>query len=227
MKLGLGSLRPGKVLEVSDNFGTIKCSCCGIFSEEDDTEMLPPVIPFRLAGINSFSSVKKGDEVWVLTFEDNPQELFYIRKDTFKENIKDILEKDYKFCEVIASRETPEGFIQLYFNDGDGWIIRHVNSVIQIRKDGSILLDAGSAHRKIDISDDSISIGSIGTSAHTAAYGDKVVASLNKLDNIISAIEEAANKLPYTMGISAAIKATQQMFSDSIEEIESPHVTID
>jgi hypothetical protein len=96
-----------------------------------------------------------------------------------------------------------------------------------MRADGSIYLDTGSAHRKIDICDDSISLGSEGGSAHPAAYGDKVVASLNHLNNILNAIGSAAKTTPYTMAIGFAIEALRPLFEQSIEEIESQHVTLD
>lgn len=227
MNLSQGNIRPGKVLSIEDEKGTIKASCCGLFSEEDKPEDLPPVFPFPLGGANNFSSMKVDDEIWVLFFKDNSLELFYIRKDAFPENLDSILSSGYKECEVIASREMPTGFVQLYFTDGEGWIIRNLDSVIQMRKDGSIFLDTGTNHRKIDICENSISIGSEGGSEHTAAYGDKVVNSLNILNNLLNAVSKAAQNIPYTIPISTAIESLRTSFEESIQEIESMHVTID
>lgn len=227
MILSQAHIRPGLVREVVDENGVIKASCCGLFSDQDDTELLPPIYQFPLGGANNFSSPKVDDEIWVLFFDDNPMELFYIRKDKFPEHLQEILGSDYKECEVLASRELASGVIQIYFTDGEGWIIRNIDSVINIRKDGSIILDTGSAHRKIDICDDSISLGSEGGSAHTAAYGDKVVKSLNILNNILNAISVEGKKFPYTIGMSTVIDTLRPMFEQSIEEIESTHVTLD
>lgn len=220
-------MRPGRVLEVVDEKGIIKASVCGLFSDQDEPENIPPIYQFPLGGANNFSSPKKDDEVWVMFFDDNPLELFYIRKDNFPENLQEILGSKYKECEVLVSREMAAGMVQIYFTDGDGWIIRNIDSVINIRKDGSILLDAGSAHRKIDICDNSISLGSEGGSAHPAAYGDKVVKSLNIINNMLNAISSAGKMFPYTIGMSTAIDALRPMFEQSIEEIESTHVTLD
>ena len=227
MELSQGHIRPGRVLKVEDEKGLIKASCCGLFSDQDDPENLPPVYQFPLGGANNFSLPKVDDEIWLMFFDDNPMELFYIRKDNFPENLQDILSKKYKEVEVLASREMPAGMVQLYFTDGDGWIIRNVDSVIQMRKDGSIFLDTGSAHRRIDICDNSISLGSEGGSEHTAAYGDKVVNSLNLLNNILNTVSSAAKTTPYTAPISLAIEALRPNFEQSIEEIESQHVTLD
>jgi hypothetical protein len=227
MILSKGHIRPGRVLEVVDEKGVVKATVCGLFSDQDEPENLPPIYQFPLGGANNFSSPKKDDEIWVLFFDDNPLELFYIRKDNFPENLQDILGTEYKECEVLASRELSSGMVQIYFTDGEGWIIRNLDSVINMRKDGSIFLDTGSAHRKIDICDDSISLGSEGGSAHPAAYGDKVVSSLNIINNMLNAISSAAKTVPYTIGIATAIDALRPMFEQSIEEIESTHVTLD
>lgn len=227
MILAQAQIRPGRVLKVEDEKGTIKAMCCGLFSEEDDLENLPPVYPFPLGGANNFSSPKEDDEIWVMFFADNPMELFYIRKDNFPENLQDILSQDYEECEVLASRELATGMIQLYFTDGDGWIIRNIDSVIQIRKDGSILLDKGSDHRKIDICDNSISLGSEGGSAHPAALGDKIVNSMNILNNILNAISNTAKSNPYTAGLAMTIDMLRPVFEQSIDEIESQHITLD
>ena len=227
MVLSQAHIRPGLVREIVDENGVVKVSCCGLFSDQDDPELLPPVYQFPLGGANNFSSPKVDDEVWVLFFDDNPMELFYIRKDKFPEHLQEILGSDYKECEVIASRELSSGMIQIYFTDGEGWIIRNLDSVINMRADGSILLDTGSAHRKIDICDNSISLGSEGGSAHPAAYGDEVVSSLNILNNMLNAISAASKATPFTMGISLAIEALRPMFEQSIEKIESQHVTLD
>ena len=213
MELSQGHIRPGRVLNVEDEKGIVKASCCGLFSDQDDPDKLPPIYQFPLGGANNFSLPKKDDELWVMFFDDNPMELFYIRK--------------YEEVEVLASREMPAGMVQLYFTDGDGWIIRNVDSVIQMRKDGSILLDTGSGHRKIDICDNSISLGSIGGSAHPAAYADKVENSFKILNNMLNAMAKAAKSTPYTMGIGIAIDALRPSFEQSIDEIDSPHVTLD
>ena len=220
-------MRPGRVLEVVDEKGVIKASCCGLFSDQDEPENLPPIYQFPLGGANNFSSPKKDDEIWVLFFDDNPLELFYIRKENVSENLNEILKTKHEECEVLMSKELTGGFVQFYFTDGEGWIIRNVDSVINMRKDGSIILDTGSAHRKIDICDNSISLGSEGGSAHPAAYGDKVVKSLNILNNILNAVSAAGKMFPYTIGMSTAIDALRPMFEQSIEEIESLHVTLD
>lgn len=227
MILSKAHIRPGRVLSIEDASGTIKAYCCGLFSDQDEVDKLPPVYQFPLAGTNSFYSVAVDDEIWVLFFDDNPLELFYIRKDNFPENLKDILENNYETVEVLASREMTSGIVQLYFTDGDGWIIRNLDAVINMRKDGSIVIDTGSSHRAIDICDNSISLGTVGGSEHTAALGDNVVKTLNILSNLLNAVSQNAKSNPYTISIALAIDSLLQSFNDSLDNIESKHVTLD
>lgn len=227
MVLSQGHIRPGRVLQVVDNQGIIKASCCGLFSDQDDPEKLPPIYQFSFGGANNFYIPHEDEEVWVLFFDDNPLELFYIRKENVSENLNEILKTKHEECEVLMSKELTAGFIQLYFTDGDGWIIRNFDSVIQMRADGSILLDAGSAHRKIDINEDSISIGSIGNSAHTAAYGDEIVTAFNKVVSILNTMVTTCTKLPEIAILGTNIKAGIPALEAQIEKIESQHVTLD
>ena len=85
MKLANGELRPGVVLEVLSVDGIIKASVPGLFSSRDQ-ELLPPIYPFGVGASNTFSTPNIGDEVWVLSFTDNLQQLYWFRKDNFSEN---------------------------------------------------------------------------------------------------------------------------------------------
>ena len=91
MDMNFAHIRPGRVLSVEDNKGTIKACCCGLFSEEDEIDKLPPIHQFPLGGANNFSSPSVDDEIWLLFFDDNPLELFYIRKDMFSEHLQELL----------------------------------------------------------------------------------------------------------------------------------------
>ena len=91
MKLSSGVLRPGIVIDVLEE-GNITASAPGLFSKED-SDKLPPIYPFTGLHANQFSSVNTGDEVWILNFSDNPMQLYWFRKDDYKEN-----NKKYRHC---------------------------------------------------------------------------------------------------------------------------------
>lgn len=223
MKLCNAILRPGKVLEVLDNAGTIKVSAPGLFNE-NDKDNLPPVYPLFLSHCNQFSSPIVDDEIWVLNLTNNTQQLYWFRKDNFIENNEEILNGDN--VEVLCSKESGMGWATIYFSDGTGWIIKNDRSVIQINKDGEIQLNYPLAHRCIDINSNNISIGSQGESAHPAAYGDKVGDLLWKIYMTFNSIKTSAAVNPYTANIASAISMIGD-WSDEIPDIESQHVTID
>jgi hypothetical protein len=80
MELYNAYLRPGKILEVVDNYGNVKCSVVGIFKDDEDLTKLPVIspAPFMRTSPYSFVQPKAGDDVWVMLFSDNPQLLFYL-----------------------------------------------------------------------------------------------------------------------------------------------------
>lgn len=228
MNLTQGHIRPGLVMKLEDiSKGIIKVSCPGLFSDEDEPDKLPPVFPFFPGRANCFSQVSVDDEVWVLFFNDNPQELYYFRKDNFSEPLADILKEEYKDLEVLCCKESGMGYAQIYFADGTGWIIQNDKQVMQFSPDGFVRITNGSKHRVIEINDDNISLGSEEKSAHPAALGDKVVDSLKKLDKVLTTVANAAQGNPYTINIGVALNAVQSTFSESIDSITSNHVTLD
>ena len=228
MKLNEGKIRPGRVLAVVDEKGIIKATVPGLFSDQDDPDLLPPIYPYFIGNKNMFTKVKEDDAVWVMFFEDNPYELFYFRKDNIQESLSEILNKDYENIEVITHLDNDSGYVSLYYTDGTGWILRKEDSVIQIDKTGRIILDYnGDKHRQISIDDNSISLGTIGGSAEPAVLGDKLTDTLQKLYLTLKSIEEASKINPYTIAIGSAMKSPLSQYKNSIDKITSQHVTLD
>ena len=168
MKLSNGVLRPGKILEVLEN-GFILAEVPGLFSSQDK-DFLPPIEPLFHGGENSFSQPKKYQEVWVLNLEDNPQQLDWFRKDNLIEKNGDLLNAEN--VEILCNREAGVGWATIYFSDGSGWVIQKEQSIIQIRKDGTIVMKIDWPNRAIEIAENGINLGTEGGSAHPAAYGD-------------------------------------------------------
>ena len=216
------------MLAVDDkSAGTIKVACCGLFSDADEPGKLPPVHPLQPAGASSFTSVSVGDDVWVVYFDDNAMELFWMRNDNIPEDLKSILSTEYKHCDVLVHRDLVSGPVQLYFTDGEGWLLRNGQQAVRLRPDGSVLIDGGKAHRKIEINDNNISIGSEGSSAHPVAYGDKVESALNAVVRALKAAAEAGSQNPYTAFMAKALDSMTKPIEDAIEEVSSLDVTVD
>jgi hypothetical protein len=142
MRLSSGTLRPGKILEVLEN-GRIKASAPGIFMEEDKDNM-PPIYPFFELSpqhTNSYSTPVVGDEIWLLNQSDNPEQLYWFRKDNHVENNKALFnEGGVTNVEILCNRSSNIGLATLYFSDGSGWILRRDQSFLQLSPDNSILL---------------------------------------------------------------------------------------
>lgn len=224
MKLKNGTIRPGIVIEVLDK-GCIKAGVPGLFNREDK-DKLPPIMPFPFGhNVNSFSSIKELEEVWIMNFSDNPMQLYWVRKDNMAENNKELLKEEN--VEIICNRENDLTWATIYFSDGSGWIIRNDESVVQIRKDGSILLDSNLPHRVIDINPKSISLGSKTESAHPAVYGDVLMEALQNIQISLELIKQASNMNPYTKPISIGLGKLPSELKELIPKVVSTNVTLD
>lgn len=240
MKLLNADLRPGTVLEVLDNIGTIKASAPGLFNEED-LEFLPPVRPMGFGGSNNFTTPKVGDDIWLLSFTDNPEELRWWRRDNYAGNNGKFnmsgskstkksgggLIQEQANVEVLSSRESGTGWATVYFSDGTGWIVQNVNSIIQIDKDGNITLTNGQPHGTIEINDNGISLGSEDKSAHPCPYGDKVAELFDSVIGTLNKIAIAAQGSPYTAAIATAIQKDVPTYQNNSQFINSNYVTLD
>jgi len=243
MRLADCEMRPGIILNVLDNVGTITASVPGLFSKED-ADLLPPIHPLGLGGSsNSFSTPNKGDEVYVIFNHTNPEQLFWIRKDNFTQNngkcgnkvrstggkkseSKDGVQAE-KNIEVLSSRESGLGWATIYFSDGSGWVIQNADTVIQLDNEGSIVLSMDKPHQNIEISDNGISLGTLGGSAHPVCHGDKVQKLFENIINTLTLAANAAKTNPYTAAVGTAIETSLKQYQDSPDYINSEYVTVD
>lgn len=225
MKLLQGTIRPGTVKYVSNN-GEIKASSPGLFSSTDNVDNLPPIMPWQIgSNCNSFTKPNIGDDVWIMNFSDNPLQLFWFRKDRVAEC--DNINFEEENIEVLCNRDINGDWATIYLSDGSGWVISKGESIMQIRADGSIQLNTGFNHRVIDINTKGISLGSEGTSAHPAAYGDEVANALIELSKLLRKVSIDALANPYTIKIGQTLLTELPSFEKTISKITSPHVTLD
>lgn len=223
MKLMNGTLRPGIVKKVLEN-GEVKAVVPGLFSNKD-IDNSPPIYPFFGNHANTYSQPKEGDEVWVLNLSDNSRQLYWFRKDDYKTNNKELLVEEN--IEIICNREFAGGlWATIYFSDGSGWVINRDSARIQIRPNGSILLDSGFPGMVVDINPKSISLGATGKAEHPAAFGDKTTEAFERLQSLLEAVQKAAESNPYTKAIGVAISSQINQFKEVIPEVSSQTVTL-
>jgi hypothetical protein len=202
----------------------IKVDAPGKFAAADK-DKLPPVYPFFGQHTNSFSSVDVDDEVWLLSCSDNKRQLHWFRKDNYEEANLDLM--NGKNVDILVNRESGAGWATLMFEDGQGWIIRNNDGKINVRKDGSILLDSGDPHRVIDICSDSISLGSVGGSKHKAAYGDEVQQIFESVYAMMQTLKVAAGQSSFTAHLVPAIESQITNIKTKIPLVTSENVTLD
>lgn len=223
MKLENGTMRPGTVLEVVDKKGIIKVEAPGLFSITDDPVLLPNVYPLFLFGTNTFSTPVKGDEVWVLSFSDNDQQLYWFRKDDLDDNKKYLTDEEGKI-DILLNRDSNSGWGTLYFSDGSGWVLSRDNSKINIDKNGDIHIVHPNPNRTISITPAGISLGKDGKSDHSACFADELIPILNAMTRQWDLLKESLKSSPYTVGASMAIDTS--MWKNDIDNIESVNVTL-
>ena len=231
MRLIQGTIRPGKVLEIiEEGSGAIRASASGLFTDADGTDVLPPIYPWPFGyHANSYSCPKVGDDIWVMSYNDNPLQLHWARKDNLPETLKDLpMTDESKNLEVVVNREFEDSkWAILYFDNDDGWMMKKgEDGWINIREDGSIILKTKFNKRIIDICEDSIALGAEGKAEDNAMlyskwkeWADKIVEDINKL-----AAAAAAN--PYTINLQSPFQMMAQDLQGKIDPIKSDHVTI-
>lgn len=240
MNFAKAKMRPGTVLETSNN-GILRAEVPGLF-HKSDLKNLPPIRPFPATSSNNFSTPAVGEEVWVLFFEDNPEELRWFRKEDGDSNefvsysIPDpndpennnlnIPIQDLNNVEIISNKQTGMGYATIFFSDGTGWVIQNQMVSAKITNSG-VVLTSGMPHGTIDINKDGISLGTVGTSDHPACYGDKTADLINKLIMALDALAETAFANPYTSNMGSALKQSLNMFRNDVQYICSDYVTID
>lgn len=242
MELGRSFLRPGKVVKIVDKKGTIKCTSPGLFSVEDNDDLLPPIYPFYSGGCSSsFSSPLVDDTVWIFHDMSNTQLFFYIRYNTIDYSTRKLIEQEYNDAgsddsniaqsniEVIFSRDTDKGLYQIFFSDGSGIKFLKDDSYIQIRPDGAIDIVSDSVGRSISLCSDSICLGADTDNVKSvechAAYGEKVEACLETINSVLTQLKTLSANSPYTASLSPAFAALSKLPSQ-ISKVTSDDVRI-
>ena len=220
-----GLLRPGRVLSVEDDYGTIKACVEGYLSDKDETDKLPPIYPMFSLSHNAFSKPKVNDLIWVFIFTDNHRALFYVKQNIIQEQLGELLDNSYEEVEVLARKEAGFSWAQIYFTDQTGWVIQNDSSQMQIDKDGNIILQTQNKYRTIKIDEDAVHLGGDTDTEQPAVLGDNLVKTLDKIEYIFTAISNACTT-PYTAPIKMAMEALLKQYSESIDSVTSNNVKL-
>lgn len=218
MNLASCKLRPGQILEVLEN-GRVRVEAAGLFSAEDG-QKLPIIEPFVMGGnSNSFSSPKIYDWVWVLNNEDNPQQLYWLKKEDSAEANKSFA--DDTDVEIICNREVPGGNASLSYGGNGGWNISTPSGSINITPEGYINLTAGDF--SVEVNENGVNLGG---KDHPAVYGDKLIEVLSKINETLNMIKTAAATNQFTKIIELAIGSSPDDVREMIPNITSDNVNL-
>ena len=218
-------MRPATVLKVVDTKGTIKVEAPGLFAITDDPDKLPPVYPLFLQHKNEFSSPVESEEVWVINFTDNDQQLYWLRKDNLDDN-KKLLTDEEGVIDILLNRDANGVWGTLYFSDGSGWVISRDKSKICINADGDIIIQHPNPSRTLTINSDGISLGNEnGKSSHSATFADELIPILNDITRQFDQLKMGLKSCPYTIPASETINTS--VWKDKINKIESKNVTLE
>ena len=220
-------MRPGRVLEVYEG-GKIKASVPGLFNKTD-LNGLPLISPFTMGGApNAFSTPSIHDEIWVMNDNSNPEVLYWFRKDkTDRKNFEEAGIAQNENTEIVCNKETDTGWASIAYQGDSGWKLNDNDTSLNINKEGNIVMTNGDLHRTLSISNDCISLGTEGRSAHPAAYGDGVEKALNIISRSLKAIRALTETNAMLVPISAALQSLPEELDDVIKDISSCHVYLD
>lgn len=222
-------LTPGIVKEIVDDYGTIKASAQAVFSDAESTDVLPNVYPLLMTTTPGvYSRPVVGERVWVISNRDNPMQLMYFRQMQLTQEIDNVIDEcgDDEQLHVLINREAKNGFAQLFFSDGTGWILRNDRTQIQLT-DEKILLTTGSNNRTISIDDNGISLGTDGGSREPCVLGNQLKKLFNVLAEDFGELATQAAQGPYTSPLAQPFQKILLDINNNVDSITSQHVTLD
>lgn len=230
-------MRPGKVLKVVDGYGTIKASCAGIFSDQDDVEKLPPVFqaPFIKSSRHYFAAPQPDDLIWVIINWQNPQELFYCFRDDVNDNSNE-LDNGPRDIEVAMKRTDPADrettIFEVSYDTDNGYRISNGGENASIfgidnTEDHNIHLEHSSGVG-IHVERDAICLGSSGGSRYKAVCGEPLIDALKTLKQALKAIADACTTpelVPIKTALTPCITQVDMAIADG--KLLSNKVTLD
>lgn len=215
MNLMHAYLRPGKVREVLDNYGNIKCSAVGIFKEDEVLEKLPPVSPspFMRTSATGFSKPQVGDDIWVMFFKDNPRLIFYSFQGDAKTMNSGDLDVGYDDVEIMSKR----GDSLLMCDSEDGWTMKNGDGFMNVSKDN---INIANSKRGITMTENGIRLTS-DKEDQPMVLGNELKVLLQDLCSMMNNLGQTAMSNPHTAPLGAIIKSNMLKVESRLKKILS------
>lgn len=224
MKLTNVDMMMGIVCDNNDptNFGRVKVCIPGKWETSSmSVESLPWVYPLSMWGFQSFSKLEINSRVWVINNIESEFEYWYIPFFYLNENTLSKAGKENS--DVIISRTTSNGDMQIYYNASEGIVIKNGKSQVNIRPNGAIQCMTPDA--SVTVANGKIQLGNSGK-FEQAVHGNVLLNLINNLSDDLSKLQEAAASSPYTQHMVTPISEMTSNIQKNTENILSNIVNI-
>lgn len=194
----------GVIIDNDDPLKMLRCKIrvFGLYDGLED-EHLPWAFPAASlcfssssGGFGSFSTPKKNTIVKVRFNNGDKYAPEYFAIQNINETLRNELSEDYENAHVICFDEDEE--LRILYTKGNGILLKHKDSIINIKPDDTIFLQHGNG-KAIHIQKDHISIGQENKADEPAVLGEKNVDALleisGNVQKICTAIITAANAM--------------------------------
>ena len=184
MDLSNFKIFPGVVIDIDDpkKIGRVKASAPGLFNPDVmSKEALPWIYPSNMTGYQSFSALRNGRKIWIITDKEY-HEFWYWPMFEINSDTKDILsdDEDYKDGEVLLARNNGDMGVYIYYSPSKGIIIQNTdNTFINVTNENKIIIKSG--NNGIEIKDDKVSIGNLDDKMSKVVKGEELKLILNNL----------------------------------------------
>lgn len=203
-----GQIWYGEVVDIEDpqKIGRVRIKVFGKF-DNIPNGMLPWARPKFLITPGDdtgagFHNPPKLNSIVAVEFENgNIYEPFYMYQDRISDGLKDEIENDYEGALSLWYDE--EENVKLYHVREKGIMIEYNDTLINLNKDGTIILNVEGDDRILHVKPNMISLGQLDKSAEPATLGDKNVDALNELANQIQTIATALSTFSTTQATIA------------------------
>lgn len=220
----------GKVVDINDEkkLGRIRCEVFGR-TENIDINHLPWYLPRRNKDAHDLPKLNEIVEIFLM--DDDILMGYY--KLCGNSEILEISDEDYQSAKYVLfhdlSNWNDEGILEISYTKSKGVYIELDESIVNIRRNGTIHLYSKLLNKQIDISETQISLGSVGESLEPAVMGTQNnklhEMQANYSDYEFQSISDACMKLsnacnnPYTAPLKPIFKKlSESLKSTSIKK---------
>lgn len=133
---------PGVIINVDDplKLGRVQCAAPGLFDPSVmDADVIPWCMPMQMNKYQMFSKPMKNAKVWIYNNKKNYNEFWYTNMFEMIDVTKQIVDEKYDHdLELIMSRKTVDGCVQISYDDIDGIRLKINEDCINLRPNGDI-----------------------------------------------------------------------------------------